>query len=65
MPPHNAQQIREAKINAAKRSLENPEGTKIKEDKIVEWALLEIVQQLHGINFLMGRQNARPPIAGD
>jgi hypothetical protein len=39
-----------AKIQEAKRRLEENEGKRIKADKIVEWALLEIAQQLQAIH---------------
>ena len=37
------------KIQAAKRSLEELEGKRIKEDKITEWALLDICESLQSI----------------
>ncbi len=46
-----AQQMHEAKIQAAKRLLEDNNGAAIKQDKIQEWALLEIAEMLRAIHF--------------
>ena len=60
-PQMNALQVHEAKIQAAKRSLEEHDGKRIKEDKIQEWALLEISETLRGIHFaLLKMQIPRP-----
>jgi hypothetical protein len=46
-----AEVVHMQKMQAAKRSLEDADGKKIKEDKIQEWALLEIAEKLEGIRY--------------
>jgi hypothetical protein len=46
----NAQRIHDAKIQAARRSLEENDGQTIRKDKIREWALLEISELLREIH---------------
>ena len=46
----NAQQIHDAKIDAARRSLEENDGRAIRKDKILEWAALEISELLRAIH---------------
>ena len=56
MPPLSQAQIQlqhQEKIRAAKLLLEENEGKKIKDDKIQEWALLEICEKLTAIHFAL------------
>ena len=53
-----AQHAHQQKIHRAKLNLEENEGKAIKQDKIVEWALLEIAQQLQAIHFQLTQMNA-------
>jgi hypothetical protein len=46
-----AQVAHQHKIQATKRILEDPEGKTIREDRIQEWALLEIAEMLQAIHF--------------
>lgn len=61
----NSADIENQKILRAFRACETTDGTSILEDKITEWALLRIVQELTAVHFALAQANVVKPHVGD
>ncbi|MFI5248104.1 MAG: hypothetical protein ACHQWV_06095 [Nitrospirales bacterium] len=61
----NSADIENQKILRALRVCETTDGTSILEDKIKEWALLKIVQELTAVHFALAQANLVKPQYSD
>jgi hypothetical protein len=61
----NSAEIENQKILRALRVCETTDGTSILEDKITEWALLKIVQELTAVHFALAQGNLAIPHSTD
>ena len=61
----NSAEIENQKILRALRVCETTDGTSILEDKIKEWALLKIVQELTAVHFTLAQANLVKPQYSD
>ena len=57
----NSVEIENQKILRALRVCETTDGASIQEDKITEWALLKIVQELTAVHFALAQANLAKP----
>jgi len=62
--PSNAQMQDQQKIAAAKKNCEDSNGIREGEDRIQEWALLDICEHLIRIHFQLATANAPKPGGG-
>ena len=64
-PVSNSADIENQKILRALRVCETTDGASIREDKITEWALLKIAQELTAVHFALVQANVVKPHVGD